>query len=203
MKQIIYIIKPLKVKSLILCCFFIFLGVINTRAQQTNEVIWTSTVVDSVIINNKTLIGIKNNNSKGHCYYKYYIKELKAKRDSIHASKKNFGIYGNSPIWENYWKFEEEFKKHSAYVNQLFENNHNGIPLNQLGVSVDILIDEDGSSFCYKITATMMLTNVFSESELVDIIEKIGRLKYSTPLVKKPRHGYLEYEYLNISHTTE
>lgn len=87
-------------------------------------------------------------------------------------------------------------EKNSLYVKSLFSDNPKGIPFSQFSLVPWILIDEDGSSFCYEITSHIKLTDVFSPKELAVIINNIGKLTFSTPLVIEPDHGYIETAYL-------
>lgn len=182
-------------KCLVLCALFSLLGIANSHAAQVEKSSYE--MVDSVVIDNQTLIGLKRKNRyTGKYYYRYFIKELKSKRLAIGKSKLEYGCGRNAPLWKDYKKYKEEMEKNSSYVKSLFSNNSKGIPFSQFSLVPLILIDEDGSSFCYEITSHIKLTDVFSPKELVVIINNIGKLTFSTPLVIEPDHGYIETAYL-------
>src|SRR5574344_1074074 len=151
-------------------------------------------VVDSVTVGNNTLIGKKDKGFSGKFFYIYYVDKLVAKRDSVHKVKRDFGFGMTGPIYRDYPLFVRERKKNEEYVIALFEDNDKGILQNQMYISPYILIDEDGFSFCYKITSRMRLTDIFPAAKLIEKIFQIDNCKFTTPLVRMPEHGYLETE---------
>ena len=182
-------------KCLVLCALFSLLGIANSHAAQVEKSSYE--MVDSVVIDNQTLIGLKQKNIfTGKYFYRYFIKELKSKRWAIWKSKLEYGCGRNAPLWKDYKKYKEEMEKNSSYVKSLFSNNSKGIPFSQFFLVARIIIDEDGSSFCYEITSHIKLTDVFSPKELVVMINNIGKLTFSTPLVIEPDHGYIETAYI-------
>ena len=178
-------------KCLVLCALFSLLGIANSHAAQEEKSSYE--MVDSVVIDNQTLIGLKRKNRyTGKYYYRYFIKELKSKRWAIKKSKLYYGCGSNAPLWKDYKKYKEEMEKNSLYVKSLFSDNSKGIPFSQFFLVARIIIDEDGSSF----SSHIKLTDVFSPKELAVIIDNICKLTFSTPLVIEPDHGYIETAYL-------
>lgn len=175
----------------ILCVtIFAFIGVQQARCET-----WTSVTVDSVSVGNDILVGRLHSSPKGRCFYSYYIKSLKEKRDSIHKRKSPFDLYYTTPLYRDYPLFLEEFRKNNDYVIALFENNNKGYTDKQMVLCIYILVDEDGTSFCHEITSRTKLTDVFTASELIGKIRQVGSCRYTTPLVTQPKHGYLELSY--------
>lgn len=175
----------------ILCVtIFAFIDVRQARCET-----WTSVTVDSVSVGNDILVGRLHSSSKGSHFYSYYVKSLKEKRDSIHKRKSPFDLYYTTPLYRDYPLFLEEFRKNNDYVIALFENNNKGYTDNQMCLTIYLIIDEDGTSFCHRIRSRIRLTDVFTASELMEKIRQVGSCRYTTPLVTKPKHGYLELSY--------
>ena len=69
-------------KCLVLCALFSLLGIANSHAAQEEK--FPYEMQDSVVIDNQTLIGLKQKNIfTGKYFYRYFIKELKSKRWAI------------------------------------------------------------------------------------------------------------------------
>ncbi len=175
----------------ILCVtIFAFIGIQQARCET-----WTSATVDSVYIGNDILVGRLHSSSEGSHFYSYYVKSLKEKRDSIHKRKSPFDLYYTTPLYRDYPLFLEEFRKNNDYVIALFENNNKGYTDKQMCLTIYLIIDEDGTSFCHRIRSRIRLTDVFTASELIGKIRQVGSCLYTAPLVTKPKHGYLELSY--------
>lgn len=170
-----------------------FMGIANVHAQESA---WDTFVVDSVVVNDNTLIVEKSiDSSNGHYFYEYYVKEIEEKCDSIERNNLEFGCGDNSPLWRNYLLFKEEAGEHINYIHNLFDNEISGLDMNGLHVRVRVLINEDGMSFCRKIHTKVKLTDYFSVSVLIQKICEIGTFRYTSPIVWEPEHGWIEFDY--------
>jgi len=124
--------------------------------------------------------------------YIYSVADLNEKIEKIKKAKMPFDYCTNSayPKWNDYLLFNKECKEYVQLVRSYFSKNKKGISPTEILLSFYVMLNDDGSTICKQINSEVNLFDMFSTKEILDIFDKIGTYKFTTPVVSSPSKGY-------------
>ena len=124
--------------------------------------------------------------------YIYSVADLNEKIEKIKKAKMPFDYCANSayPKWNDYLLFNKECKEYVQLVRSYFSKNKKGISPTEILLSFYVMLNDDGSTICKQINSEVNLFDMFSTKEILDIFDKIGTYKFTTPVVSSPSKGY-------------
>ena len=144
---------------------------------------------------NRTVVEhVRVNKFTGNKYWYYTVEDLILKSDSLKSIKEDVMDITKYPLWSNPLRIRNEFRLHSKLALKCFEKVGSTNQIRQSIDVIDILLDDSGSSLCYKIYAKNSLFEIFTAKELLDVFDKIGTFKYTKPIFRTPDKGYTVFE---------